>query len=964
MYKRLHKRLLGVAACMAVCGSIWLEAAHAFVTVDEGQWTESAVRRVLHVFAYGGAATDAQITAWSQMAPGDAIAEMLTFDAVNDRLSPVEDVTEAYAGSLKTLQTLWSSGSFDNLTCPSDRAAFNETRVRADGNTVLYNPGLQNTWIQAANKRGLNPFRHQVGFWLVNYQMAVNLHDTEAPLIRELYDSALDALSRGAPFHEVLAIGATSAAVAREYGHRNNRFNNNTGVFRGNDDFAREFHQLFFRINGDTEDADYHENVTIEHTAWALTGMQIDKYPNVYGATLARHWWVAPIDFSDHPDSTGRNIRNVSLHHRGDLEILHESIGGVTAEDKLFHLAAVAINHPESLDNLPVSIINFFADDNLSDDKVAAIRDTWRTLTLAEEPDDLLEFLRAYAVSDTFHRADTYKYRTAFSRNMTVYNRNTVDNEEAYGNAFSPRAVMNRQGAEVFIPVHDVFGGQTSLNAANNPNLFKEAYNSAVGFPNRIAKTADVCRDEAGANLGVWRKDWTHVIPADANGTYSAADVGRWLWDRFISDDGENYGTLEQAQVTALLATGRDLGYLVDPDQPDLVYSAQALADEPAASVVAANEAALLDLDNPVTATRREANRRVGMAINFIAMTPFMFATQGAVAVAPTPVAVTVPNVMGLARADAESEIALAGLSVGAVTEANSDTMPVGTVISQTPPGGEQADAGSGVDLVISLGATPQMVPDLVALAQADAEATILKAGLAVGMIGTQHSDTVPDGQVISQNPLAGSEVAPGSAVDLLVSLGPVPDQRPMVGIDSPADGAEVDEGSTIDFRGTASDAEDGDLTARLAWSSDLDGEIGGGAFFVTTLSPGTHRITAAATDSAGQSDSDAITLTVVRPPVEADDLQCRMAEYRVERDRLTIEVRTSDRSGERIMNAEIDIDGDGTYEVIGEIAKQRRISSTYRYVDRSLQYQPTAASLIRVTSDVGGVCTRTVKID
>lgn len=951
-------------ACIGLCGFLSLSPAGAagLNSLDDAQWDESAVRRVLHVFAYGGHATDQQIKEWAEMALQAAIEQMLTFGAVNAKLSPVSEVQDepaSYADSLQALQTWWSSDDVANLTCPENRGAFDETRVRADGNTVLRNQGLQNTWIQAVNKRGLNPFRHKVGFWLVNYQMAVNLHDTEPPLIRELYDSALDALAQGAPFHEVLAIGATSAAVAREYGHRANTYNNNTGVFRGNDDFAREFHQLFFRINGDIEDPDYHENITIEHTAWALTGMQLDKEPNAYGTTLTQDWWIAPIDFTNHRDGTNRNIRNATRHHWDDLEILHAAIAGATAEDKLFNLAAVAIEHPESLDNLPVGIANFFADDNLTAQKLAAIRATWRTL--AGQPEDLLRFLRAYAISTSFHRSDTFQYRTAFNRNMTTYNLNTVDNQEAYGNAFSPRATMNLQGAEVFIPVHDVFGGQTSLNAANNPNLFKEAYNVSVDFPNRIAKTFDACRDALGNRLYNWRKDWARVIPA-TDGVYRVKDVGAWLWQRFISDDGAHYGSLEQAQVTALLATGLDLGYLVDAINPDIAYNALELEAEPVASLVAANEAALMALDSSVTATRREANRRVGMAINFIGMTPFMFATTGALATPPT--SVTVPHVLGLEQTVAESAITAAGLTVGTLTNASSDLVPAGEVIAQTPSGGAQVAPGSAVDLLISAGPDTVPVPDVVGFSQSAAQAAVVAAGL-FSAVSTANSDSVPAGDVISQSPAPGTSVVPGVTVNLVVSLGPLPNQRPLVTIDAPSDGATFSEGAVIDFGATASDPEDGDLTADLVWTSDLDGQIGTGGAFATTLSLGTHTITVSVTDADGQSDSDAIAITASLP-AESDNLQCTKAEYKVEKDRLRVEVKSSDKTGERILTAVIDVDGDGVYErSLGVIPiRSGKLNSCKRDENGFADPNSTPLSRVRVTSDLGGVCSRKVKID
>ena len=74
------------------------------------------------------------------------------------------------------------------------------------------------------------------------------------------------------------------------------------------------------------------------------------------------------------------------------------------------------------------------------------------------------------------------------------------------------------------------------------------------------------------------------------------------------------------------------------------------------------------------------------------------------------------------------------------------------------------------------------------------------------------------------------------------------PDALPLVTIANPASGSEHTETYDVLFSGTASDPEDGDLTATIAWSSSLDGDIGTGASFSTsTLSLGTHTITASA---------------------------------------------------------------------------------------------------------------------
>jgi hypothetical protein len=81
----------------------------------------------------------------------------------------------------------------------------------------------------------------------------------------------------------------------------------------------------------------------------------------------------------------------------------------------------------------------------------------------------------------------------------------------------------------------------------------------------------------------------------------------------------------------------------------------------------------------------------------------------------------------------------------------------------------------------------------VVGLSQAAAETAITDAGLVVGTVTTQNSDTVPAGAVISQNPTALTEVAPGSAVDLVVSDGPalvpVPD---VVGLSQAAAGTAI----------------------------------------------------------------------------------------------------------------------------------------------------------------------------
>ena len=142
------------------------------------------------------------------------------------------------------------------------------------------------------------------------------------------------------------------------------------------------------------------------------------------------------------------------------------------------------------------------------------------------------------------------------------------------------------------------------------------------------------------------------------------------------------------------------------------------------------------------------------------------------VTVNPAP-PVAVPNVVNATQAAASAAITGAGLTVGAITQASSATVPAGSVISSNPAAGTLVAPGSAVALLISTGPAQVAVPNVVNATQAAASAAITGAGLTVGAITQASSATVPAGSVISSNPAAGTLVAPGSAVALLISTGP-----------------------------------------------------------------------------------------------------------------------------------------------------------------------------------------------
>lgn len=136
---------------------------------------------------------------------------------------------------------------------------------------------------------------------------------------------------------------------------------------------------------------------------------------------------------------------------------------------------------------------------------------------------------------------------------------------------------------------------------------------------------------------------------------------------------------------------------------------------------------------------------------------------------------VQVPNVVGLTQAAATTSIAAATLVVGTVTTQSSSSVAAGLVISQNPIGGTSVSSGSAVNLVVSSGPAPVLVPNVVGLTQAAATTSITGVGLVVGTVTTQPSATVAAGAVIAESPVAGTSVARGTAVNLVIASAPAP---------------------------------------------------------------------------------------------------------------------------------------------------------------------------------------------
>ncbi len=131
---------------------------------------------------------------------------------------------------------------------------------------------------------------------------------------------------------------------------------------------------------------------------------------------------------------------------------------------------------------------------------------------------------------------------------------------------------------------------------------------------------------------------------------------------------------------------------------------------------------------------------------------------------------VTVPDQTGKQESAATVDLANRGFEVK--VHRRESGSPVGQVIGQSPEAGTKVDKGSTVTLQVSSGPGTAQVPLLTGLKQAEAIKALNRRGLQAD-VTSQHSATVPKGEVIRTSPADGEVVPKGFHVNLVVSSGP-----------------------------------------------------------------------------------------------------------------------------------------------------------------------------------------------
>jgi serine/threonine-protein kinase len=130
---------------------------------------------------------------------------------------------------------------------------------------------------------------------------------------------------------------------------------------------------------------------------------------------------------------------------------------------------------------------------------------------------------------------------------------------------------------------------------------------------------------------------------------------------------------------------------------------------------------------------------------------------------------VVVPPVTGLTEKKARVRLERAGFDVQ-VVQRSSDSVRAGLAIDTEPAAGTVLERGRRVTLLISSGVKRVEVPSLVGLQQDLAESALSREGL-IPDIEPRNSDE-PEGQVIAQDPAAGSIVKKHTTVTVVVSTG------------------------------------------------------------------------------------------------------------------------------------------------------------------------------------------------
>lgn len=133
---------------------------------------------------------------------------------------------------------------------------------------------------------------------------------------------------------------------------------------------------------------------------------------------------------------------------------------------------------------------------------------------------------------------------------------------------------------------------------------------------------------------------------------------------------------------------------------------------------------------------------------------------------------VKVPDLKGKEGAEAGKLLKAAKLKLAGSSEEYSDEVEKGKIIATDPEGGTTLRHHSGVKVTVSKGKEPITLPDFAGKSEEEVAKTLSDLKLEMAKT-TEFSDSVPRGQIIGQEPAAGTTVYHHDQIKVRVSQGP-----------------------------------------------------------------------------------------------------------------------------------------------------------------------------------------------
>jgi eukaryotic-like serine/threonine-protein kinase len=136
---------------------------------------------------------------------------------------------------------------------------------------------------------------------------------------------------------------------------------------------------------------------------------------------------------------------------------------------------------------------------------------------------------------------------------------------------------------------------------------------------------------------------------------------------------------------------------------------------------------------------------------------------------------VAVPQLVGLAPADAEREVARRGLEISIEQKYFSPQIAEGRIMSQLPVPGTKVRRGWQVRVAQSLGPTRVAIPDVTGQSEHAAELNIRRRGLDIASMAEMETPGIPADQVLAQSPPANATQVLAPKISLLVTAAAEP---------------------------------------------------------------------------------------------------------------------------------------------------------------------------------------------